>query len=91
METCLRLPRKRCLSICQGWSRHIDLGLVQEDGLRYVSMALPAKYSCDFSMKTPPMHYSYTLTLHAPQQPFTAIRVVLIAMTGIRSGISEGS
>lgn len=91
METSLRLSRKRCLSICQGWSRHIGLGLVQEDGLGYIFMSLPAIHSCDFSMRTSHVHYNYTLLFHTPQQPFTAVRALLIAVTGIRSGISEGS
>lgn len=40
---------KKVLKHCQGWSRHIDLGLVQEDGLGCISMSLPAIHSCDFS------------------------------------------
>lgn len=75
--------KKKILKRLSGWSRHIDPGLVQEDGLGYISISLPATL-CLFWEK-------FSVHCSHPPAATGAAGVVLVAVTRIRAGISEGT
>lgn len=74
----IRAFKKKIFEHLSGWSRHIDPGLVQEDGLGYISISLPAmlRLLCE--------NLTCTLQSHTPG-------VILAAVPRIRAGISEGT
>lgn len=65
METSLAFQENDPYKHLSGWSRHIDPGLVQEDGLGYISISLPAtlwlfceNLTCALQLHTPAATWS---------------------------------
>lgn len=75
----IRAFKKKILERLSGWSRHIDPGLVQEDGLGSISISLPAT---ELRLLTP--HVCSAIT-----HPCSTA-VILVAVPRIGAGVSEG-